>query len=56
MGNVFKTSRDIHVTYDLKGSRAGRITKVDKDQPHNPGVTLKDLNFLENKIKIKVLP
>lgn len=27
MANVFNTSREIHVRYDLKGSTQGRITK-----------------------------
>ena len=27
MANVFHTSREIHVRYDLKGSTQGRITK-----------------------------
>lgn len=31
MANVFKTARDIHVRYDLKGSKQGRRTKKSPD-------------------------
>lgn len=32
MANVFKTARDIHVRYDLKGSTQGRRTKKTPDE------------------------
>jgi len=47
MANVFHTSKEIHVRYDLKGSTQGRITKED-----DPSIARKDLNILQEKEKI----
>lgn len=45
MNNLFPPHRDIHHTFDLKGSTIGRDFK-EEDLEHNPRATLKDLNWL----------
>jgi 1-phosphatidylinositol-4-phosphate 5-kinase len=45
MNNLFPPHRDIHETFDLKGSTIGRDFKED-DLGNNPRATLKDLNWL----------
>jgi 1-phosphatidylinositol-4-phosphate 5-kinase len=45
MNNLFPPHRDIHQTFDLKGSTVGRDFKED-ELPENPRATLKDLNWL----------
>ncbi|KAK0712990.1 hypothetical protein B0T26DRAFT_350503 [Lasiosphaeria miniovina] len=45
MNNLFPPHRDIHQTFDLKGSTIGRDFKED-DLEKNPRATLKDLNWL----------
>jgi 1-phosphatidylinositol-4-phosphate 5-kinase len=45
MNNLFPPHRDIHKTYDLKGSTVGRLFKEENLQ-ENPRATLKDLNWL----------
>ena len=45
MNNLFPPHRDIHQTFDLKGSTIGRNFEED-DLAHNPRATLKDLNWL----------
>jgi hypothetical protein len=45
MNNLFPPHRDIHETYDLKGSAYGREYPEDKAK-ENPKATLKDLNWL----------
>ncbi|KAG5931955.1 hypothetical protein E4U53_001539 [Claviceps sorghi] len=45
MNNLFPPHRDIHTTFDLKGSTIGRDYKED-DLDKNPRATLKDLNWL----------
>lgn len=52
MNNLFPPHRDIHRTYDLKGSTLGRITLT--DQPTHR--VLKDLNWLQNNETIKFGP
>jgi 1-phosphatidylinositol-4-phosphate 5-kinase len=47
MANVFNTSREINVRYDLKGSTQGRKTKKTPDEYVDSAVALKDLDFLE---------
>jgi 1-phosphatidylinositol-4-phosphate 5-kinase len=47
MANVFKTARDIHVRYDLKGSTQGRRTKKTPDEYVDSSVALKDLDFTD---------
>lgn len=54
MANVFNTSRQIHVRYDLKGSKLGRQTKKKPTDIIEPSVALKDLDFDNDKIKIDV--
>lgn len=54
MNNLFPPHRDIHLKYDIKGSTWGRKTEImDKDLSQ---LTLKDLNWLERKDKIKFGP
>ncbi|KAJ9145478.1 SAICAR synthase-like protein [Pleurostoma richardsiae] len=48
MNNLFPPHRDIHMTFDLKGSTIGRDFKED-DLAKNPRATLKDLNWLRRK-------
>ncbi|KAL2268305.1 hypothetical protein VTJ83DRAFT_3151 [Remersonia thermophila] len=48
MNNLFPPHRDIHQTFDLKGSTVGRDYKED-DLENNPRATLKDLNWLRRK-------
>ena len=45
MNNLFPPHRDIHQTFDLKGSTIGRDFK-EEDLERNPRATLKDLNWL----------
>lgn len=47
MGNIFPPNKDIHETYDLKGSTVGRYVEVKKDEKTGQGKpkVLKDLNF-----------
>ncbi|KAL8778313.1 MAG: hypothetical protein Q9213_007473 [Squamulea squamosa] len=45
MNNLFPPHRDIHQTFDLKGSTVGRDFK-EEDLDKNPRATLKDLNWL----------
>ncbi|KAL9000808.1 MAG: hypothetical protein Q9169_000562 [Polycauliona sp. 2 TL-2023] len=45
MNNLFPPHRDIHQTFDLKGSTIGRDYKED-NLGKNPRATLKDLNWL----------
>jgi 1-phosphatidylinositol-4-phosphate 5-kinase len=46
MNNLFPPHRDIHKTYDLKGSTVGRLFK-EENLKDNPRATLKDLNWLD---------
>jgi len=48
MANVFHTTKEIHVRYDLKGSTYGRITKENKDS----SIARKDLNIIKSGEKI----
>ncbi|ODQ81817.1 hypothetical protein BABINDRAFT_160054 [Babjeviella inositovora NRRL Y-12698] len=50
MNNLFPPHRDIHRTYDLKGSLMGRYTNMNNLDPADKKATviLKDLNWLEN--------
>ncbi|KAG5635239.1 hypothetical protein H0H81_011955 [Sphagnurus paluster] len=45
MNNIFPPHRDIHETYDLKGSTVGREYPEDKAK-ENPRAVLKDLNWI----------
>ncbi|KAL2019936.1 hypothetical protein VTK56DRAFT_9028 [Thermocarpiscus australiensis] len=53
MNNLFPPHRDIHQTFDLKGSTVGRDYKED-DLENNPRATLKDLNWLRRKRHIEL--
>ena len=45
MNNLFPPHKDIHETYDLKGSTVGREYPEDKAE-RNPRAVLKDLNWI----------
>ncbi|KAJ3073324.1 Phosphatidylinositol-4-phosphate 5-kinase [Podochytrium sp. JEL0797] len=53
MGNVFPANKDIHETFDLKGSTVGRVVRAEDIQPHS---TLKDLNFMQMQKTIHLGP
>lgn len=55
MNNLFPPHRDIHQTFDLKGSTVGRDFKED-DLAANPRATLKDLNWLRRKMHFEFGP
>ncbi|KAI1504087.1 SAICAR synthase-like protein [Biscogniauxia marginata] len=48
MNNLFPPHRDIHTTFDLKGSTVGRNYQ-EENLEKNPRATLKDLNWLRRK-------
>ena len=48
MNNLFPPHRDIHQTFDLKGSTVGRDYR-EEELEKNPRATLKDLNWLRRK-------
>ncbi|KAF5024021.1 hypothetical protein F66182_3923 [Fusarium sp. NRRL 66182] len=53
MNNLFPPHRDIHSTFDLKGSTIGRDYKED-DLEKNPRATLKDLNWLRRQRSLEL--
>ncbi|KAF9420904.1 Phosphatidylinositol-4-phosphate 5-kinase, partial [Entomortierella beljakovae] len=55
MGNVFPPNRDIHGTYDLKGSTLGRAIR-DEELQNNPRATQKDLNWVNRNRKLELGP
>ena len=55
MNNLFPPHRDIHQTFDLKGSTVGRDFKED-DLDRNPRATLKDLNWLRRNYHFEFGP
>ncbi|KAF9560000.1 Phosphatidylinositol-4-phosphate 5-kinase [Mortierella alpina] len=55
MGNVFPPNRDIHETYDLKGSTLGRAIS-DEELNGNPRATQKDLNWVNRNKKLELGP
>ncbi|KAG8529340.1 uncharacterized protein KY384_005976 [Bacidia gigantensis] len=55
MNNLFPPHRDIHQTFDLKGSTIGRDFK-EEDAAKNPRATLKDLNWLRRKYHFEFGP
>lgn len=55
MNNLFPPHRDIHRTFDLKGSTIGRDFKED-DLETNPRATLKDLNWLRRNLHLEFGP
>lgn len=52
MGNVFPSNKDVHETYDLKGSTFGRYTS-NEEIARNPHAVLKDLNWVERGRKLE---
>ncbi|KAI7873257.1 uncharacterized protein EV154DRAFT_431013 [Mucor mucedo] len=55
MGNVFPSDKDVHATYDLKGSTQGRRTTA-KEIARNPQAVLKDLNWMEAACLLELGP
>lgn len=55
MNNIFNTPNKIDKRYDLKGSTEGRTTKFPDGAPRDDTIALKDLDFLNEKDKFKVL-
>ena len=55
MNNLFPPHRDIHQTFDLKGSTVGRDYK-EEDLALNPRATLKDLNWLRRNYHFEFGP
>lgn len=55
MNNLFPPHRDIHGTYDLKGSTIGRLYDEAKLET-NPRATLKDLNWTRRHLKLEFGP
>ncbi|KAF4334698.1 1-phosphatidylinositol-4-phosphate 5-kinase [Fusarium beomiforme] len=53
MNNLFPPHRDIHTTFDLKGSTIGRDYK-EEDLEKNPRATLKDLNWLRRQRSLEL--
>lgn len=52
MGNVFPSNKDVHETYDLKGSTFGRLTS-EEEIARNPHAVLKDLNWVDRERKLE---
>ncbi|KAI4798312.1 SAICAR synthase-like protein, partial [Aureobasidium sp. EXF-8846] len=55
MNNLFPPHRDIHRTFDLKGSTIGRDFK-EEELDKNPRATLKDLNWLRRNLHLEFGP
>ncbi|KXT09637.1 hypothetical protein AC579_3133 [Pseudocercospora musae] len=55
MNNLFPPHRDIHRTFDLKGSTIGRDYR-EEDLEKNPRATLKDLNWLRRNLHLEFGP
>lgn len=55
MNNLFPPHRDIHRTFDLKGSTIGRNFR-EEDLEKNPRATLKDLNWLRRNLHLEFGP
>ncbi|KAJ3210425.1 Phosphatidylinositol-4-phosphate 5-kinase [Dinochytrium kinnereticum] len=55
MGNVFPPNKDIHETYDLKGSSVGRVIS-EEEEKKNPRAVLKDMNWLQRGRKLRLGP
>lgn len=55
MNNLFPPHRDIHRTFDLKGSTVGRDFK-EEDLEKSPRATLKDLNWLRRNLHLEFGP
>ncbi len=55
MNNLFPPHRDIHRTFDLKGSTVGRDF-TEEDLAKNPRATLKDLNWIRRNMHLEFGP
>ncbi|KAJ3416780.1 Phosphatidylinositol-4-phosphate 5-kinase [Chytridiales sp. JEL 0842] len=55
MGNVFPPNKDIHETYDLKGSTIGRAVP-EEIASKNPRAVLKDINWIDRGRKLLLGP
>jgi len=55
MNNLFPPHKDIHVTFDLKGSTVGREYPEEKAQ-RNPRAVLKDINWINRGMILEVGP
>ncbi|KAG6330617.1 hypothetical protein ID866_8472 [Astraeus odoratus] len=55
MNNLFPPHKDIHETYDLKGSTVGRVYPEEKAQK-NPRAVLKDLNWINRGKMLELGP
>lgn len=55
MNNLFPPHRDIHQTFDLKGSTIGREFK-EENLAENARATLKDLNWLRRDMRLELGP
>ncbi|KAG0174161.1 Phosphatidylinositol-4-phosphate 5-kinase [Apophysomyces sp. BC1015] len=55
MGNVFPPNKDIHETYDLKGSTFGRFLP-EEEIKKNPYAVMKDLNWEKRGNKLELGP
>lgn len=53
MNNLFPAHRDIHETYDLKGSTVGRMLPESKLED-NPNAVMKDLNWIKRERVLEV--
>ncbi|KAG9393752.1 Phosphatidylinositol-4-phosphate 5-Kinase [Carpediemonas membranifera] len=54
MNNVFDTPLDVDIVYDLKGSTVGRTTRTEAMSDRDVGKTLKDLDMIRWKRKIRL--
>jgi 1-phosphatidylinositol-4-phosphate 5-kinase len=55
MNNLFPPHRDIHETYDLKGSTVGRLYPEDK-VAKNPRAVMKDVNWINRGKQLELGP
>jgi len=55
MNNLFPPHKDIHETYDLKGSTVGRLYPEEK-AAQNPRAVLKDLNWIDRHKSLELGP
>ena len=55
MNNLFPAHKDIHETYDLKGSTVGRLYPEEK-AAENPRAVLKDLNWINREKSLNLGP
>ncbi|KAI9287015.1 hypothetical protein BC943DRAFT_320493 [Umbelopsis sp. AD052] len=55
MANVFPPNKDVHETFDLKGSKYGRLLAEEEIQ-RNPNAVMKDLNWEKKGRKLALGP